>query len=475
MPVVTKEEIIEQQAVIIARQQEIIEELRLEVAELKEKLGKNSSNSSKPPSTDGAAKPKPSSLRKQSGKRPGGQKGHKGHGLGLMAPVTATVSHKPTQCENCPMKGKCESCGRSAVRNVVDVEIKTTVTAHYREQYKCPMRGGAIISGEFPENINTSIQYGNGICALAIALNTAGMMSINRVHELLKAVLGVPISTGTISAMVERFSGIISDTVEKIKHALLSRPVVHCDETGTRVEGTNYWVHSACDAQYTYLSLQRKRGYAGMEKAGFLPSYSGIIVHDCWSPYWSVSEVRHGLCCAHLLRELQGVIDYAPEQAGWAGGMQMLLLEMNQCRKQALESGKDTVEQDILQNFSDRYDSLLKDAYALNPLQEKKPSQKGRQKKGKRRALIDRLTQHKGEVCLFLYDLRVPFSNNLAEQSIRMVKVKTKVSGCFRTSIGAEHFVRIMSYLQTAMKHNVNAFKAILDPLSTNCSFMAMS
>jgi len=197
----------------------------------------------------------------------------------------------------------------------------------------CPKAGGEVISGEFPENINSSIQYGNGICALAVALNTAGMMSVNRVHELLMAVLGVPISTGTISAMVERFSETISDTMEGIKQALLSRPVVHCDETGTRVEGTNYWVHSACDAQYTYLSLQSKRGYAGMEAVGFLPSYSGTIVHDCWSPYWSVSDVRHGLCCAHLLRELQGIIDNAPEQAGWTSSMQQLLLEMNQCRR----------------------------------------------------------------------------------------------------------------------------------------------
>ena len=467
-PDVTKEEIIEQQAQIIVQQQEIIEQLRQEVAELKEKLNKNSNNSSKPPSSDGLSKPRPRSLRKKSGKKAGAQTGHAGHGLTRMAPVTATVSHKPTQCKNCVMNGKCVSCGRSAARNVVDVEIKTTVTAHYTEKYKCPMRGGGEISGEFPENIHSSIQYGEGICALAIALNTAGMMSINRVHELLMAILGVPISTGTISAMVERFSGVISDTVEKILHALLSRPVVHCDETATRVDGTNYWVHTACDAQYTYLSLQPKRGYEGMEKAGFLPSYSGIIIHYCWSPYWSVSEVRHGLCCAHLLRELQGVMDSATEQAAWAGGMQQLLLEMNQCRKQTLESGMDAVDSGILQSFSDRYDSLLQDAVALNPLPDKKPGQKGRQKKGKRRALIDRLAQHKGEVCLFIHDLRVPFSNNLAEQSVRMVKVKTKVSGCFRTPFGAENFVCIMSYLQTALKHNLNAFRAIFAALAGN-------
>ena len=182
-----------------------------------------------------------------------------------------------------------------------------------------------------------------------------------------------------------------------------------------------------------------------------------------------------GFAAPIFSEKLQSVIDSAPEQAGCAGGMQMLLLEMNQCRKQTLEAGKDTVEHDILQNFSDRYDSLLHDAYALNPLLEKKPGQKGRPKKGKRRALIDRLAQHKGEVCLFLHNLCVPFTNNLAEQSIRMVKVKTKVSGSFRTSSGAEHFVRIMSYLQTAMKHNINAFKAILDPLSPSWSFIPMS
>lgn len=469
--VVTKDEIIEQQAHIIAQQQEIIEQLQQKILELEERLKKNSSNSSNPPSSDGPGKEKRKSLREKSGKKAGAQKGHTGRGLTLMVPVTETVCHKPAQCENCPMNRKCVSCGRSAVRNVVDVEIKTKVTAHYTEKYVCPMAGGEVISGEFPEDINSSIQYGNGICALAVALNTAGMMSINRVHELLMAILGVPISTGTISAMVERFSKTISDTVEGIKRALLSSPVVHCDETGTRVEGTNYWVHSACDAQYTYLSLQSKRGYAGMEEAGFLPSYSGTIIHDCWSPYWSVSDVRHGLCCAHLLRELQGVIDNAPEQADWAGRLQQLLLEMNQCRRETLELGMAAVDNDSLQNFSARYDLILQDALALNPLAEKRPGRKGRPKKGKRRALIDRLMEHKGEVCLFIHDLRVPFTNNLAEQSVRMVKVKTKVSGCFRTSNGAQNFVRIMSYLQTALKHSINAWHAISTALAGNPCF----
>lgn len=144
---------------------------------------------------------------------------------------------------------------------------------------------------------------------------------------------------------------------------------------------------------------------------------------------------------------------------------------MNQCRRETLELGMAAVDNDSLQNFSARYDLILQDALALNPLEEKRPGRKGRPKKGKRRALIDRLMEHKGEVCLFIHDLRVPFTNNLAEQSVRMVKVKTKVSGCFRTSNGAQNFVRIMSYLQTALKHGINAWCAISSALAGNPRF----
>ena len=461
-------ESMEQQALTIQQLQATIVRLNQTIAQLNEKLHKNSKNSSKPPSSDGLAKPKPSSLRKPSGRKAGAQNGHDGNGLSLMSSPTQTIPHKPAQCGNCPMNGTCISCGRSAVRNVVDVEIKTTVTAHYTEQYACPMQNGVILSGEFPEGVNSSLQYGDGIRALAIALNTSGMMGNNRVHEILMAVLGVPISTGTVCAMVEQFGRAISGTVQEIAMALLDRPVVHCDETGTRVEGTNYWVHSACDSLFTYLSLQPKRGYEGMEAAGFLPAYEGIIVHDCWKPYWSVEGVIHGLCCAHLLRELNSVIDNTPEQAGWAKDMQELLLEMNQCRTDALKSGLGSIESEILEGYGKRYDAILEEAYLKNPLPEKEAGKRGRPKKGKRRALIERLAEHKEEVCLFIRDLRVPFTNNLAEQSVRMMKVKTKVSGCFRTSKGAECFAAIMSYLQTAMKHHINAYTAILEGLAGN-------
>ncbi len=457
------------QATVIEAQAQEIAELKRIIADLQEKLKKNSQNSSRPPFSDGLAKPRPKSLRKRSGKRAGGQEGHQGNGLCLPEAEKETVAHRPDQCENCPMNGQCRSCERSEVRNVIDIEIITKVTAHYTESYACPKLNGEIISGKFPEGVNSSIQYGKGVEALAIALNTAGMMSVNRTHEIMNSLLGLPVSTGFIASTVRDFGDRISGIVKEIRAELEKEDVVNCDETGTRVEGTNYWVHSACNEKYTCLSVQRKRGSEGMTEAGFLPDYKGIIIHDCWSPYWSFQDVLHGLCCAHLLRELAGAIENAPEVSEWARQMTELLLEMNRRCDEVRDKGGSVIPDEEIAAFDRRYDDIIALAYATNPLPEQPKGKRGKPKRGKRLALIDRLKEHKGEVCLFVHDLRVPFTNNLAEQSVRMVKVKTKVSGCFRTEEGASCFVKIMSFLQTARKHCINAFSAISATLATTC------
>jgi len=436
--------------------------LRQEVAELRERLNKNSRNSSKLPSSDGSARPKPRSLRDKSGKKPRGQKGHAGHGLELAGLTSETVIHKPWQCSDCSNEGQCVCCGQSHARNVVDVEISTKVTRHYTEAYACPLLGGKVISGEFPVGVNSGIQYGTGVRALAIALNTAGMMSVDRVHQILMGVLGLPVSTGSVANMVSGFGREINDTAQEIRNALLSAPVVNCDETGTRVDRSICWIHSACNDQYTYLSLQPRRGSEGMEKAGFLPAYTGTIIHDCWTPYWSFDGVRHGLCGAHLLRELQGVIDNNPG-ATWAHSMQGLLREMNHRHTEAVAKGEKEIPASLVERLKRRYSIILGRARQKNPVEQ---GARSRPRKSRARALIDRLIEHKEEVCLFISDLIAPFTNNLAEQSIRMMKVKTKVSGCFRTFSGAETFAVIMSYLHTAMKHGIPAYKAIRNALA---------
>lgn len=445
----------------ISEQAIVIERLRRENAELKERLNKNSRNSSKPPSSDGFAKPTPTSLRKKSGKKPGAQAGHIGHGFSLTAPINGTVIHRPEQCADCQHSDKCVSCGRSAPHDVIDVEISTKVTRHHTEKYSCPLRDGKIISGVFPKGVTGKTQYGDGIRALAIALSTAGMVSIERTHQILQGLLGVPISTGTVAEMLSQFGSTVAPAVQEIKKALLASPVVNCDETGVRVNGSICWVHTACNGQYTYLSLQPKRGQEGMKGAGFLPSYKGIAIHDCLRSYWSFPELEHGLCGAHLLRELQGITDNVAD-AVWAKSMQKLLREMNQCRNEAVSNGRTELAQDKIEGFHKRYSIILGKARQKNPVS--RPP-KGRCKKGRQRALIDRLIQYKSDVLRFLSNLLVPFTNNLAEQSIRMMKVKMKVIGCFRTFCGGDNFVNVMSYLHTAMKHKIPAYTAILNAL----------
>ncbi len=453
----------EQQSQTINQLNQTIKQLTQTITELKEQLGKNSKNSSKPPSSDGPAKPK--SLRKKSGKKPGGQKGHKGNGLSLFATPDETVAHKPIQCNDCPYAEKCISCSRSAVRNVVDVEIKTKVTAHYTKSYACPLCESTVISGRFPEGITSSMQYGDGVKSLAIALNTDGMMSVSRTHDILSAVLGLPISTGTITSLVRGFATKASVIVDDIRKKLLTKSVVHCDETGTRTEGTNYWVHSVCNKEYTFLTLHRKRGHIGMDQAGFLTQYSGTIIHDFWKPYWRYN-LSHGVCCAHLLRELNGVIDNNPDQKDWAEGFQKLLLDMAKAKDKAIGKGATALSYYHRRKFNKEYDQLLVEGKKHNPEPEKIPGKRGRKKLGKVLALIHRLINHKAEVCLFIHDFEVPFTNNLAEQSIRMVKVKTKISGCFRTEKGASEFMTIMSYLGTAKKQGINTYEAIRGALA---------
>ncbi len=461
--------VIQQQAALIEALTKKIKEQELINADLREKLNKNSQNSSNPPSSDGLAKPKTKSLRKRSGKKAGAQEGHKGHGLCLPETTEEPVVHTPVQCENCFLQGKCKSCSHSETRSVIDVEIITKVTPHYTQAYACPLRDGEIISGKFPDGVNSSVQYGNRVRALAIALNTVGMMSKIRTHEILSSLLDLPVSTGFIASAVRDYGEKITERVKGIKAELKKVDVVNCDETGMRVEGTNYWVHSACSQDFTYLSVQCKRGSEGMRQAGFLPDYKGIIVHDCWSPYWKFQSVVHGVCCAHLLRDLAGVIENFPEVSQWARQMSALLQEMDHRCHEIRDGGGTALPDGEIAAFERRYDEIITLAYQANPPPEQRKGKRGKPKRGKPLALIDRLKKYKGEVCLFAHDFRVPFTNNLAEQSVRMVKVKNKVSGCFRTEAGASCFAKIMSLIQTARKHHINAFFAISATLASPC------
>ena len=398
-----------------------VKELNQTIKELKEQLNKNSKNSSKPPSSDGLKKPavnKNKSLRESSRKKQGAQEGHDGVHLSVISEPDHIEDHMHSDCTGCPHRAKCfsKACIKET-RHEVDAVVTVDVTAHNLiEVRECLLHGG-VKTGSFPENIKATVQYGKNLQAMVVAFNTVGAVSINRTHEILSSVFNIPLATGTIKNMVTRCAESLKDTYERIRLKMIMLGLIHCDETGSRVDGKTCWVHVASDQDYTYLTINQKRGQIGMDAADVLPHARGIIVHDCWGSYW----------------KYQDEVSYYHRH-----------------------------------KFDMEYDAIIKTAYEENPLPETPAKKRGRKKKSKVLNLICRLENYKESVCLFIKNLCVPFDNNQAERDLRMVKVKTKVSGCFRSEEGAQEYLTIMSYIGSARKHGINAFTAIREALNGN-------
>lgn len=456
----------------VDHQAQVIMQLNQTIQELREQLNKNSQNSSKPPSSDGYKKPAPKSLRKSSGKRSGGQNGHSGANLAVMKQPDETVQHMPSACEGCPNYQFCKGMACIAERRqVVDAIVKVNVTEHQTLEIPNCMLYGNARRGEFPSNIKAAVQYGENLQALSVAMNTIGAVSVKRTHEILSGVFNIPLSTGTISSMVKRCADSVSSAVATIKTKITEAVLAHFDETGSRVENKLMWVHDASNREYTYLELSSKRGTKGMNECGVLSFFKGIAVHDCWASYWSYPDIQHAVCCAHLLRELIGITENHPNQK-WASGFTDLLMEMKKVKDKAVRQGNDLLSYYYHHKFSRMYDELITQAREENPLPESTEKKRGRKKKGKILALVERLANYKASVCLFIEDFKVPFDNNQAERDLRMIKVKTKVSGCFRTEEGARDYLKIMSFVGTANKHGYNAYEALRTAISGHPEFI---
>ena len=456
----------EQQSKDINSLQDTISSLQATIKELQRQLGLNSQNSSKPPSTDGFKKPRTKSLRQSSGKKVGGQKAHKGSCQKIPHEPDEVKQHYPDKCLTCPHLSECKSsgsvfqCGQS--RFVIDAKIETIVTEHQAmEVAHCPCSNEKL-SATFPSDVKAYTQYGSTISVLATIFNTFGAVSTNRIQTIFKNLLDVTISEATILSMIDKGASLVTDTVKQIKaHIETNSDIAHADETGLNVNSQKYWVHTASTDKYTYLILHKRRGLEGVKANGAIVDYKGVVVHDCWGPYFKLDNIKHSVCCAHILRELNGVID-AEESHVWAKRFKHLLLNMKKSKEQALDSNKTELDESLLKLLLKEYDEILDYADIEFPSPQKVEGKgRGRAKKGKTRSLIERLRKLKDEVCRFVKDFTVPFDNNLAERDLRNIKTKIKVSGCFRTTDGAENYLKIMSYIGTAKKNGINAVKAL--------------
>ena len=429
-------------------------ELEGEVAELKRRLSANSRNSSRPPSSDGLSKPPATkSLRRPSGRKPGGQPGHEGGTLAAVADPDDVVPHKPSRCSGCGAgleDAPVEGCER---RQVFDLpEIRLHVTEHVAEARRCGC--GQLTTAEFPAGVSAPTQYGPGVRALALYLIARQHLPYARTARLFTDWLGAPVSTGTLASYVAKGAGDLGGFLDEVHRQLVAAPVAHFDETGARVEGRLRWLFSSSTDQLTLFSLHDKRGFDGLDHAGVLPAFAGIAVHDGFKPYRRYTTARHALCNVHHLRELLGIIepDPADPKIAWALRMDRFLRDLQTAVADAKAAGRTGLHRDELASYRAGYAQIIADGNRLDPPGTIRTGKRGVIRQTPARCLLTRLDHYREDVLRFANDFRVPFDNNLAERDIRMIKLQQKISGSWRTSAGANHFLALRAYLSTAHK-----------------------
>ncbi|MGH3861154.1 IS66 family transposase [Actinokineospora sp.] len=422
------------------------------VVELKARLAMNSRNSSKPPSSDGYAKPAPKSRRARSGKKPGKQPGGPGRHLAQLEDPDATRTHVPERCGGCGADlGDAVVVG-AARRQVFDLPpVALFCTEHRAERRRCAC--GSETTAPFPPDATAPTCYGPALRAYVCYLVTRQHIPIARVAELLRDAYGASVSTGTIVAMVEEGAAMLEEFLVHVKDRLARSDVVHADETGLRVNAALAWVHSASTTGLTLYHLDDKRGTAAMDAMGVIEHLTGVLVHDGWAPYRNYTDVDHALCNAHHLRELDAAA--GTDGQPWAADMAGLLCDAYQQVLGAKTDGHSALTADELGRIRADYRAIIAAGHEANPAPAP-TGKRGRPKRTKAANLLLRLDVHADDILRFSTDFRVPFDNNLSERDIRMVKVHQKVSGGFRSTGGAEAFLALRSYLSTAAKHGVN-------------------
>ncbi len=435
-----------------ARQREQIAALVAHVQELEARLAKDSHNSGKPPSSDGLAR-KTKSLRKRTGKQPGGQIGHRGDTLRLVATPDAVVEHRSAVCVTCQASLAEAPVVRYDRRQVYEVPPLPLVIREHRALHLRCLACHAVTVSAFPTEAPSRAQYGPRLRALVVYLVEQQLVPYARVRDLLADLFGRALSVGTLVTMVQQCAQALAPAEDSLKAQARATPVLHNDETGVRVAGRLQWVHVSSTATLTHFGVHAKRGNEATDALGILPRFGGVSVHDGWKPYQTYTHCRHALCNVHHLRELT-FVDEALQQP-WAGQFKALLREMKAAVAAARATGRTGLPPPQRRALHTRYETLLLAGLAANPPPSPLPPgvrRRGRRKQSPARNLLERLWLGQAEVLAFLDDFAIPFDNNQAEQDLRMFKVQQKISGCFRADTGAQAYCRIRSYLSTLRK-----------------------
>jgi transposase len=440
----------------VAQAEGLVADLREQVAELAARVGQNSKNSGKPPSSDGLGKPAPKSLRKKAGRRPGRPKGQPGVTMALTGRPDHVVRHEPPACGKCGTGLAGARQTGMERRQVTEIPpVKAEVTEHQMIERECPCCGERT-KADAPDGVTAPVQYGPRAAALGTYLWHGQFLSRDRACAALGEMFGCAPSAAVIAAAARKIAAFISPALDAITTALVQAEVAHFDETGFRVAGKLAWVHSASAGKFVLVTVHPKRGRQGMDAAGVLPAFAGIAVHDAWKPYDGYDGVAgHALCGAHLLRELIAVTETGTgDDVIWAQQAIDALLALKEAADAARQAGHGAIDPEIVEKQSRWFREAADAGIVLNAARRSKLQKK-------RRALAARMRDRADDYLRFAHDLRVPPDNNQAEQVIRMSKLRIKVSGCMRSMAGAETFCAIRSYLATAARHGIGALDAL--------------
>jgi transposase len=453
---------------VVDKQAKQIEKLEKRVHELERQLGKNSNNSSKPPSSDGLRKP--TNLRTPGGKK-GAPKGHEGTTLLSIDKPNEVVIHTLSTCAGCACSLDSVDSEDYEKRQVFDLPPPRIWVTEHRAEKKCCPQCGLEQRASFPERINAPTQYGDGFTAWTAYLHAYQMIPLNRISRFFANLTGYRPSEATLLSSLQTMFSVLEEAEQTIRDQLFQKPMVHADETGCQIEGKNNWMHVISDAKWTLLSVHPKRGNQAMDELRFLPHYKGSVVHDCLAAYFKDNySFGHAICNAHLLRECQGIAEHDGHE--WAQRMKELLQESWKLA-QASRHDQVPLEADVIQAISEIYDDILeggKNEWAKDIVKDKK-GQRGPKAKSKAANLGERFMIHKSSILRFLWDAYIPFDNNQAERDLRMVKVKQKVSGTFRTVEGAKVFARMRSVISTLLKQDHPVLSSLTNALRNQFSF----
>ena len=440
--------------------------LRERVQTLEEQVAKDSHNSHKPPSSDGLSKPKPKSLRPKSERSTGGQPGHPGHTLRMVEKPDRIVPHRVERCSDCGRSLAGQEPDRVERRQVHDLpEPKLEVTEHQAEVKTCPC--GCVNRAAFPPEAAAPVQYGPRVKSVAVYLGEYQLLPFDRLTEIMRDLFACEsFSEGTLANFKTDCSRRLEPVEAAIRDLAAVAPVAGFDETGVRATGSLHWLHTVSTRLLTWYYAHKRRGCEAMDAAGILSEYRGCAVHDFWKSYFDYG-CDHALCNSHLLRELTFL--WEEQKQMWAKEMIDQLLAIKEEVATASKAGLSALPPSDQDRFHKGYERIVKAGYDQNPAAEPGPGPKrrGRRKQSKARNLLDRFRDYPNEILAFpdsprgRDDFAVPFTNNQSETDLRMMKLRQKISGTFRSFQALVNFCRIRGYVSTARKNGLNALDAL--------------